>query len=251
MSGHGAKEATRGLSTEAAKSLAPGAAHYTAYVGPPEQFDFMGATQFRLLCSLGLRERHRLLDLGCGSLRAGRLLIPYLARGHYHGLEPNRWLVEDAIEREIGQDLVRLKQPKFLHHESFGCREFGTRFDFVLAQSILSHCGRDLAPRVLAEIADGLDECGIAVSTFVVAAAGQDEDERGGWIYPGVVAHTAATIERWIASAGLLGRAIPWWHPRQTWYVLAKRADRIPHERHDSSLRGAVLFDAELAPSLG
>jgi len=244
------EDATRALSADAAKSLRPGAEHYTAFVGPPEQFDFMGATQFRLLCALGLRERHRLLDLGCGSLRAGRLLIPYLAPGHYHGIEPNRWLVEDAIERELGRDLVRLKQPRFLHHESFDCRAFGTRFDFVLAQSILSHCGRELVPRVLAEVAAGLDDDGIAALTFVVASDDSAEDERGGWIYPGVVAHPPDTIARWIAVAGLVGRAIPWWHPRQTWYVLAKRADRIPHERHDALLRGSVLFDPELAASV-
>jgi SAM-dependent methyltransferase len=58
---------------------------------------FMGATQFRLLTTLGLREHHSLLDFGCGSLRAGRLLIPYLLPGRYYGLEPNRCLIEDGI----------------------------------------------------------------------------------------------------------------------------------------------------------
>ena len=72
-------EDVRALSREAAKALPPGARHYAAYVGPPEQYDFMGATQFRLLTTLGLREHHSVLDFGCGSLRAGRLLIPYLA----------------------------------------------------------------------------------------------------------------------------------------------------------------------------
>lgn len=51
---------------------------YRGYVGPEAQYDLMGATQFRLLCTLGLREHHTLLDFGCGSLRAGRLFIPYL-----------------------------------------------------------------------------------------------------------------------------------------------------------------------------
>jgi len=71
----------RSLTRDAAKTLPPGAGHYTAYVGPPNQYDFMGATQFRLLTTLGLREHHAVLDFGCGSLRAGRLLIPYLLEG--------------------------------------------------------------------------------------------------------------------------------------------------------------------------
>src|ERR1700724_2187949 len=85
-------------------ALAPGGGSplFRAYVGPPRQFDFMGAPQFRLLTTLGLREHHSVLDFGCGSLRAGRLLIPYLLPGRYYGLEPNRWLVEDGISRQLG-----------------------------------------------------------------------------------------------------------------------------------------------------
>jgi hypothetical protein len=81
---------TRALSIDDAKTLTPGDMHYTAYVGPPAQYDFMGASQFRLLCTLGLRENHTLLDFGCGSLRAGRLLIPYL-------LAAARWLRHQCL----------------------------------------------------------------------------------------------------------------------------------------------------------
>ena len=73
----------------------------------------MGATQFRLLCALGLRAQHHLLDFVCGSLRAGRFLIPYLDTGHYCGIEPNGWLIEDAIKSEIGADQIRIKQTPF------------------------------------------------------------------------------------------------------------------------------------------
>ena len=45
--------------------------HYKAYVGPPSVYDLVGAMQFNLLTSFGLRDFHKLLDIGCGSLRAG------------------------------------------------------------------------------------------------------------------------------------------------------------------------------------
>jgi hypothetical protein len=54
----------------------------------------MGATQFRLLTSLGLREHHSVLDFGCRSLREGRLLIPYLLPGRYYGLNPTTGLLK-------------------------------------------------------------------------------------------------------------------------------------------------------------
>jgi hypothetical protein len=72
----------RDLSEEHAKQLRPGAEHYMAYVGPPDQYDLMGASQFGLLVTLGLRDTHRVLDFGCGSLRLGRQLIPYVGCGN-------------------------------------------------------------------------------------------------------------------------------------------------------------------------
>ena len=56
------------------------------YVGKPEAFDLLGGRHFVLLYLLGLREHHCVLDVGCGSLRSGRLLIQYLAPGRYYGL---------------------------------------------------------------------------------------------------------------------------------------------------------------------
>ncbi len=84
--------------------------NYDDYVGPAEEYDFMGASQFRLLCTLGLRSKHKLLDFGCGSLRAGRLFLTYLNEGCYYGVEPNRWLIEDAIKFQVGEDLIRIKK---------------------------------------------------------------------------------------------------------------------------------------------
>src|SRR5437763_10973182 len=61
--------------------LKPGDPQYRAYVGPPEDYDLVAAMAFNLLTTLGLRQHHSLLDIGCGSLRIGRILIPYLNRG--------------------------------------------------------------------------------------------------------------------------------------------------------------------------
>jgi len=43
------------------------------YVGPPERYDLAASGQFSLLTLLGMREDQSLLDIGCGSLRGGRL----------------------------------------------------------------------------------------------------------------------------------------------------------------------------------
>ncbi len=122
-----------------APDLPAGASHYRAYVGPPERYDLVAAIQFNLMTSLGLREGHSLLDIGCGSLRGGRLFIPYLLPGRYFGLEPERWLIDEGVRNELGRDILRVKRPTFSHDRDFTLTAFGRKFDFLLAQSIFSH----------------------------------------------------------------------------------------------------------------
>src|SRR3972149_3472601 len=133
-------------------SLRPGARHYRAYVGPPKDYDLVAASTFNLLTTLGLRQHHTVLDIGCGSLRIGRLLIPYLNVGQYVGIEPYKWLVDDGIAKEVGQDQINIKQPRFYIAE--GARGLPeSPFDFALAQSIFSHTGPDLLDVWLGDLA--------------------------------------------------------------------------------------------------
>lgn len=243
--------ATRALPDSEARRLPAGAEHYTAYVGPPAQYDLMGATQFCLLVALGLREEHRVLDFGCGSLRAGRLLIPYLRRGHYHGLEPNAWLIEDAIERQLGRDQIAIKSPHFHHFTDFRADRCGADFDFILAQSVFSHAGADIVATALAGFARALAPGGLALATFIhPGQTGVTETAAKGWVYPDCVAHAPATIAALGERAGLCARALPWFHPRQTWYALARDPARLPPPEHDPHLRGAMLGVPEWRESL-
>jgi len=128
--------------------LRPGAHHYRAYVGQPEDYDLIASSKFNLLTTLGLRQYHTVLDIGCGSLRIGRLLIPYLNVGNYVGIEPNKWLVDDGIQREIGQDQIRIKQPQFYFSDSAIDLPSDERFDFAIAihlQSLRARLGGAMA----------------------------------------------------------------------------------------------------------
>src|SRR4051812_31216030 len=71
--------------------------YYRLTVGNRTRYDLMGATQFALLFALGLRESHTVCDVGCGSLRAGRLLIPYLEADRYCGIEPRTDVLEAGL----------------------------------------------------------------------------------------------------------------------------------------------------------
>jgi SAM-dependent methyltransferase len=199
--------------------LKPGDSHYRAYVGPPEDYDLIAAMTFNLLTTLGLRQYHSLLDIGCGSLRIGRLLIPYLNRGKYFGVEPNEWLVEEGIKRELGEALVQIKRPTFFFSDSpEPVVQAKVSFDFALAQSIFSHCGLDLIRGWLSAVCRSLVQDGALVATFL---PGDEDSLRTGWVYPECVNYRSATLERVAAEANLRFEILDWKHPRQTWALFA------------------------------
>jgi len=199
--------------------LKPGDAHYRAYVGPPEDYDLIAAMTFNLLTTLGLRQHHSLLDVGCGSLRIGRLLIPYLNRGKYFGVEPNEWLVKEGIKRELGEALLQIKHPTFFFSDSpEAIAQAKVSFDFALAQSIFSHCGLDLIQNWLSAISPSLAEDGALVATFL---PGEQDSPTGGWVYPECVNYRPSTMRQAAAEAGLRFEILDWKHPRQTWAVFA------------------------------
>jgi SAM-dependent methyltransferase len=195
--------------------LKPGDPHYRAYVGPPEDYDLIAAMTFNLLTTLGLRQYHSLLDIGCGSLRIGRLLIPYLNRGKYFGIEPAEWLVAEGIKQELGETVVQTKGPTFFFTDSPGTvGRAKVSFDFALAQSIFSHCGLDLIKGWLSAVSRSLTPDGALVATFL---PGDEDSLRKGWIYPECVNYRPATLERAAADVNLRFEILDWKHPRQTW----------------------------------
>ncbi len=211
---------------------------YMDYVGSPGHYDFMGAMQFRLLCALGLRAHHHLLDFGCGSLRAGRLFVTYLNEGRYFGIEPNKWLVDEGIRNQIGPDAVATKRPRFDFNADLRTDVFGVQFDFIVAQSIFSHAGADLIGAALASFRESLKTDGLVAATF---CEGVRDFPGAGWIYPDFVEYRPRTVKSFARSAGLFVTRIPWYHPGQAWYLLARDRKRLPGLRAKRVLTGAII----------
>jgi SAM-dependent methyltransferase len=117
------------------------------------KWDEIGRLQLELLISRGLRPEHRVLDVGCGALRAGVLLIQYLEPGHYFGIDINpslihagRWELSQAgLDDRCPPDNLRVT-------DSFDC-DFGVAFDLALAQSLYTHIPLSEIERCLERVA--------------------------------------------------------------------------------------------------
>lgn len=216
------------------RELEAGEHHYKAYVGPPRKYDLLGALQFTLLTAAGLRSRHRLCDIGCGSLRAGKLLIPYLEKNNYYGIDPEQWLVDEATEKELGRDLLRIKQPRFHYSSHFDLKAFGQKFDYLLAQSIFSHAAPQQIERCFREAAAVMHEKSYFLATFMPG----DSDYQGtDWVYPGCVTYRPETVHKMAREAGLIAYPTDWPHPNgQEWYLLRSQnaPQAAPASRHFS-----------------
>ncbi|MBL4595693.1 MAG: class I SAM-dependent methyltransferase [Robiginitomaculum sp.] len=231
---------TRELDVNDAATLSAGADHYRAYVGPPDRFDFMSATQFALLFQMGLRENHRVLDFGCGALRLGRLLIPFLRPHNYYGIDPNSWLIKEAINREMGRDILKIKSPHFDYNENYDCAVFGQKFDFIIAQSIVTHTGPDFTNTLFQSTAKTLKDDGLFLFSYI---QGDPEEglPDGGWHYPHCVRYSQNRMNTMLADAGLVGQSIPWHHPAASWHIAAKSIEAIPPEDQLAQITGTVI----------
>jgi SAM-dependent methyltransferase len=101
----------------------------------------IGTLQFDFLVGRGLRPDHRLLDIGCGTLRGGRHFIRYLDPGNYTGIDISPKAIKYGKRLVVEEGLVDrrprllLNKMRHLTFEQFG----GETFQFLLAQSVFTH----------------------------------------------------------------------------------------------------------------
>jgi len=205
------------------------------------------------LFALGLREEHTLLDVGCGSLRAGRLLLQYLLPGRYVGVDPNSWLWRDALASEIGEDIARLKVPQFVEDDSFSLTNIKRKFDFIVFQSVLSHTGGEMFDRPLEQSSQVLAPDGQLLFTVLDESTHNFQNLRSGneapgWHYPSCVTYRRDDVITRGARAGLHVQKLRWYHPRQSWYRAVSDVDKLLSMADLEQMgTGRPLFDDRFA----
>lgn len=203
---------------------------YKAFIGPAKLYEQIGKTVFDVVLNQGLKKYHRVLDIGCGSLRVGQHLINYLNKGNYYGLEPNKWLIDEALTYEkIKED----KEPNFSYKDDFSI-EFDTDFNMVIANSIFIHASKKQIETCIKNVMDKLN--GKFIFNFI---PGKDCNKNN-WSYPGAVTYSKKYIESLLKDYDY--KYVECDYPgRQVFIVVEKKAENKRRKKDDSKGKEEIL----------
>jgi cyclopropane fatty-acyl-phospholipid synthase-like methyltransferase len=129
----------------------------------------MGPKQLEFLVGQGLEPRHRLLDIGCGPLRAGIHFVDHLDPERYYGIDINETLLDAGYEHELPARLrEKLPRDHLRATDRFDC-DFGVDFDYAIAQSVFTHVSLNHVRLCLYRVAQQMAPGGRFFATFFEA----------------------------------------------------------------------------------
>ncbi|RVU27398.1 class I SAM-dependent methyltransferase [Streptomyces antnestii] len=112
----------------------------------------LGQMQFDYLVEHGLTPRDRMLEIGCGNLRAGWRFIDHLEPGHYYGIDISPDILVEAQRTLVRRGLQdRLAHLALVENLTLDFLPAGW-FTVVHAHSVFSHSPLDVIDECLANV---------------------------------------------------------------------------------------------------
>ncbi len=138
-----------------------------------------GQLQQDFLVAQGMAPTSKVLDVGCGALRAGIVIAQYLEPRGYYGIDVNESLIRAALQHELPlaglEDRVPAENLRVT--DRFEC-DFGVAFDFAIAQSVFTHLPLNHIRLCLYQLSLVMAPGGRFYATFFEAPASTPYDRR-------------------------------------------------------------------------
>lgn len=173
------------------------AARRHAAVGPAHQWKMKRRFQIEFLTQQGLEPHHRLIDVGCGTLRGGIPLIEFLDPGHYTGIEVREEVLQLGRE-ELREAALEHKGPTLIHSTDLSTLELENRADFIWAFSVMIHMSDDALDGCLAFVSKHLAPNGVFFGNVNIG-----ESKEGSWQGFPVVHRPRSWYEQMVRRHGL------------------------------------------------
>ena len=179
-------------------------------VGAEHDWERHGLLQSEFLKQMGLCPNHQFLEIGCGTGRLARKIVPYLHPGGYTGVDISKGAIEAARALSIEEGWVD-RSPVFsqaMPGPYEDQRSIGRTFNCVWAFSVFTHLPAPVVETIFSEVAQLLAWGGVFYFSYVPEAA----NERTGLKQ---FRHTVQVYEQACRKARLFFARVPQWTGEQ------------------------------------
>ena len=148
-----------------------------------DRFETTAKIEKSFLINQGLLPTHKFVDYGCGSLRLGKEIIPYLNKGNYIGLDMTNHFY-DLGKELIKKNVLKQKRPVFRTINEKSITQIKNEgIDFLMSNAVLYHVPPSELKQYFSKIIYLLKPEGIA---FIDFTNGKNVKKRSmmTWIYP-------------------------------------------------------------------
>jgi SAM-dependent methyltransferase len=190
---------------------------YKHAIGGGENWEEHGDVQKQFLIKQGLLPHHRFLDIGCGTGRLARKLVPYLDAGNYVGLDISAGALDVARKLANEEDWYN-RSPQFILGDLPG--DAGP-FDFAWAFSVFIHLPLDIAGEVIRRV--GL-QLRTPASELLFSYVPNEVEYRSGLKQ---FKHTLGNVKGLVAGAGLTFEEVKDW----VFNTIGERPDWAGHQK--------------------
>lgn len=146
-------------------------------------WDLMGTFQLDMCKNLGLKPDSTLLDFGCGALRGGVKYINFIGIDNYYGVDISRAILDHGLD-ELRKANLDSKKPNIKLINDLEFNYFGTtKFDFILAQSVLTHLPETEVKLFLTNVSRVMHQDTILIVTILLSENGSHTPDLVNYYY--------------------------------------------------------------------